>query len=554
MSENGETNLVTITVNGQEIEVPSGYSVLQAALDHGIWIPHFCFHPDIGIDGSCRMCLGELEGGPPKLVPTCTLRAADGMVVRTDTERVRIAVQGVLEFSLVNHPIDCPICDQAGECSLQNYYQEFGLHRSAVPLIDKVHKAKVKDLGKGVVLDAERCVLCGRCTRFLDQITGTGELRLHNRGDHTEITTFNGNGLQTDYSGNLVDVCPVGALTSRDFRFKQRVWFLKPTRSVCAGCATNCSLRIDHADGRIYRFKPRRNSHINASWLCDFGRMSYKEVARDRLTAPLLRDNGKMGAIPWEKALDWTARRIREARENPADILAIATPALVTEELFVFKRFATEILNTPNIDYRVSSTCEDPAVPADELLRRADPYPNSRGAELLGLVPGADGVGVADAAGRKFKLIYVLAAHRLQGDRLEMIKALLESAETVIMHAAQDCELLQLADLVLPVSMWPEKAGTFVNYAGRLQRLEQAVERPGEAESTGHALCLVGEKLDQPLCDSSSAAIFAAMAETVEVFRGIEWQSIGETGVQLPGFAPQVPPASRVSVAPQLVG
>jgi NADH-quinone oxidoreductase subunit G len=567
LSDNGDSKLVTISVNGQDIEVPAGYPVIQAALDHGILIPHYCYHPDIGIDGNCRMCLGELEGAP-KLVPTCTLRAADGMKIRTDTERVRGAVRAVLEFILVNHPIDCPICDQAGECKLQDYYADFGMHRSQVPLEAKVHKAKVKELGKGIVLDAERCVLCSRCTRFTDVVTGTHELRFEHRGSHSEITTFDGQGLESDYSGNLADLCPVGALTSRDFRFKKRVWFLESAQSICDGCSTNCSVRADQDDNRIYRLVPRRNSFVNASWMCDAGRLSYREVERDRLLEPLLRERGELTTITWEKALSWAARRIRETRDDGDAILAIATPAVTNEELFLFKRFATEILHTANIDYRVSGACEDPSVLADELLLRTDRLPNSRGAEVLGLVPGEGGIGLAEAAasGRSFKLVYVLGAHRLggpwmggdwmagaAGDRLAALRKLLDDAESVIVHAAQACELVEAADLVLPVTLTPEKTGSFTNHAGRVQRVEQAVEPPAEAVADGGVLCLIGEKLDQPLGEADAPQVFAQIAAAVDAFRGIEWDGIGETGVQLAGMAAEVPKVTKLSVAPQLV-
>ncbi|MGD8393951.1 MAG: 2Fe-2S iron-sulfur cluster-binding protein [Candidatus Eiseniibacteriota bacterium] len=553
MSDNGDTKLITIEVNGRTLRVPEGYPVIQAALDNGILIPHYCYHADIGIDGNCRMCLGELEGGPPKLVPTCTLRAQDGMKVRTDTERVREAVQGVLEFILVNHPIDCPVCDQAGECKLQDYYVDFGMHRSHVPLEDKVHKRKVVELGRGIVLDAERCVLCSRCTRFTDAVTGTRELRFQNRGNHTEITTFDGQGLESDYSGNLADLCPVGALTSRDFRFKKRVWFLQSARSACDGCATNCSIRIDQDENVIYRYVPRRNTHVNASWMCDHGRVSYREVGRERLEAPLLRDGDALTEIPWEKALGWVSRRIREARETPAGILAIATPAVMTEELFLFQRFAARILGTPNLDYRVSSTCENPSELEDALLYRRDHYPNSRGAAALGLVPDTGGVGLADAAGRTFKLVYLLGAHRLEGDRLPAIRSLLEAADAVVMHSAQRCELLELADLVLPVAMTPEKAGTLVNHAGRVQRLEQAVTAPGEATTDGRALALIGEKLDEPLGDDTAAAVFAEITAAVEAFGGLDWNTLGDTGRQLRGTTAELPRVSAISPAPQLV-
>lgn len=551
------TEKVTITVNGRELSVPAGYPVIQAALDHKIHIPHFCYHPDLGVDGNCRMCLGEVEGAP-KLAATCTLRATQGMKVRTDTPRVHEAVRGVLEFILINHPIDCPVCDQAGECGLQDFYAQYGLYNSRVRLEDKVRKRKVVDLGPMIVLDSERCVLCSRCVRFVDKVDGTREIRFKQRGNHTEITTFEDQPLTSGYAGNLADICPVGALTSKDFRFKMRVWFLQGTPSVCDVCSTGCSMRIDHHNQQIYRLIPRRNSAVNASWMCDEGRMSFKRVATTtRLQAPFLRENGKRTIIPWEKALDLTARRIREAREPAGEILAIATPAVTTEELYLFGKFARSVLKTPHIDYRVSSTTEKPSEMEDGVLRRRDRFPNSHGAALLDLIPEPGGTGIvaAAAAKRAFKLVYLLGADRLaDSDRLPAIRSILEQAGTVIAHAAHDSELLELCDLVFPVTMSAEKRGTFVNHDGRVQRIEPAVPPPGETEPDGRVLAFIAEKLSEPIGTHDPALVFAEMAGRAPAFRGLAFGQLGDTGRQATGVQATVPRVTEISVAPQLVG
>jgi NADH-quinone oxidoreductase subunit G len=478
------------------------------------------------------------------------------MKVRTDTPRVKEAVRAVLEFILINHPIDCPVCDQAGECGLQDFYAEYGLYQSHVRLEDKVRKRKVVDLGPMIVLDSERCVLCSRCIRFVDKVDGTREIRFKQRGNHTEITTFEDQPLTSRYAGNLADICPVGALTSKDFRFKMRVWFLTGTSSVCDVCATGCSMRIDHHNQQIYRLVPRRNSAVNASWMCDEGRMSYKRVAMaTRLRAPYLRENGKRTIIPWEKALDLAARRIREAREPAGEILAIATPAVTTEELYLFGKFARAVLKTPHIDYRVSSTTEQPSELEDGVLRRLDRFPNSRGAALLGLVPGPGGTGIVAATERSFKLVYLLGADRLsESDRLPQIRAILERAGTVIAHAAHDSELLDLCDLVFPVTMAPEKRGTFVNHGGRVQRIEPAVAPPGETEPDGRVLAFIAEKLSEPIGVHDPAAVFAELAGRVPAFLGLAFGQLGDTGRQVAGISAPTPRVTEISVARQLVG
>ncbi len=564
-------------MNGRDLAVPPGYPVIQAALDQKIHIPHFCYHPDLGIDGNCRMCLGELEGAP-KLVATCTLRAAQGMKVRTDTPRVREAVRGVLEFILINHPIDCPVCDQAGECGLQDFYADYGLYNSRVRLEDKVRKRKVVDLGPMIVLDTERCVLCSRCIRFSDKVDGTHEIRFKQRGDHTEITTFEDQPLTSRYAGNLADICPVGALTSKDFRFKMRVWFLKSAPSVCDVCANGCSMRIDHQGNRIYRQVPRRNSAVNASWMCDEGRLAGKRVAAPtRLAVPVLGEKGgKRTPIPWEKALDLAARRIREAREPVGQILAVATPAVTTEELYLFGKFARMVLRTPHIDFRVSSTNEKPSESEDGILRRRDRFPNSTGAALLGLTPGEFGAaaeaggpeaaagsvasavataGLAEAMSRPFKLVYVLAADRLEeADRLPAIRSILERAGIVIAHAAHDTELLDLCDLVFPVTMNAERRGTLVNHSGRVQRIEPAVAAPGEAEPDGRVLTFIAEKLEEPLGVYDPVAVFAEMAARIPAFHGLVFNQLGDQGRQANGTEPAPPRVTEIAVAPQLVG
>src|SRR5205085_1397244 len=227
-------------LNDQEIEAQPGQTIIQAAEDHGMEIPHYCYHPDLPIDGNCRMCLVEVEK-MPKLTPACTTVVSEGMVVRSANERVKTAVRGVLEFLLINHPVDCPVCDQAGECRLQDYYMVYGLHTSEIAPSLKVRKSKAVDLGP-VMLDQERCVECSRCVRFFETVTKTGELQFFGRGDHVRIGTINNERLNNPYSGNVAEICPVGALTDHDFRFKARVWFLHSTDSVCGGCSTGCNV------------------------------------------------------------------------------------------------------------------------------------------------------------------------------------------------------------------------------------------------------------------------------------------------------------------------
>src|ERR1051326_4619980 len=274
----------TLTIDGKEIEVPGGTNLIEAARRLGIEIPHYCYHPGLTIAGQCRLCMVDIEKTPRPTI-ACNTQAADGMVIHTDTERVRDTRRSIMEFHLINHPLDCPVCDQAGECFLQIYYMKHGLYDPRMK-DEKVHKPKAVPLGPHVMLDAERCILCSRCVRFCDEITGTGELGIFNRGDHSEIGLFPGRDLVNNYSANVVDICPVGALTDRDFRFQVRVWYLDTAKSICTGCARGCNIdvhvnrrRPHHAEGRrVARFKPRFNAEVNAWWLCDIGRYGFHAV------------------------------------------------------------------------------------------------------------------------------------------------------------------------------------------------------------------------------------------------------------------------------------
>src|SRR5262249_23107699 len=335
------------TIDGKELEAPAGTTVIKAAADAGIDIPHFCWHPDLAVDGNCRMCLVEIEK-MPKLQIACNTQVTEGMVVRTESEKAREAHRTTLEFLLVNHPIDCPVCDQAGECYLQDQYMDVGLHESKVEIEEKVKKRKVVDLGP-IMLDAERCVLCSRCLRFERDVTGTNTFEFRNRGDHTQITTFEERPVTHNYAGNLADVCPVGALLSHDFRFKMRVWFLKEHDSVCPGCSTGCNIYVDERDGEVQRLRPRRNPDVNKSWMCDIGRASYKEIALEtRVRGARVKDAAGSSAVPLAAALDAVAVRLKEAGAASA---FVATPEATNEDLFAFRRLAEAVGG--KLDFRV---------------------------------------------------------------------------------------------------------------------------------------------------------------------------------------------------------
>ena len=516
-----------LTINGISVDAPEGVTILEAARSIGVEIPHYCYHPKLSIAGNCRMCLVEVEKFP-KLQISCNTFATEGMVVRTDTEKVRKAVTGVLEFLLIHHPVDCPICDQAGECGLQDYYMEYGLHKSRYPLEDKVHKKKVQDIGGQIVLDAERCILCSRCVRFLQEVTRTGELEFFHRGDHSEIAIFPGKPLSNHYTGNLADICPVGALTSKDFRFKCRVWFLKSAESICPGCAHGCNVLADFKGEILYRFRPRRNDAVNDSWMCDFGRLEYKKANEFRLLTPVFRENGTRTAASWESVLYTATSRLREAVEahGPEAVAVIASPQLSNEELFLVRKLAEEILRTPNLAFTSRTPGE---TVSDDFLIREDKNPNSRGAQLLGISEERfDGIVRRISEGKIRALLFF--GNQL-GDLSDGETALLlQNVPFVAQVGTNEGPVYRSAHAVLPCASFAERGGTFTNQAGRVQRFRMAFPPRGKARTGIEILNGLAVRLGTEWNFTGEGPVFKALAESCPPFAGMSYESIGPGG------------------------
>ena len=524
------------TINGREVEVPAGATVIQAALRLGIHVPHFCWHPDLPVDGNCRMCLVEVEK-MPKLQIACNTVVTDGMVVQTGSEKAVQAHRTTLEFLLVNHPIDCPVCDQAGECYLQDQYMEHGLHDSEVEIEEKVKKRKLVDLGP-IMLDAERCVLCSRCIRFEREVTGTNSFEFVNRGDHTQISTFEGRPLTHGYAGNLADVCPVGALLSHDFRFKMRVWFLTGTDSICPGCSTGCNISVDHRDGDIQRLRPRRNVEVNRSWMCDEGRALYKQVGLPTrvIGARLKRDAGWEG-VTLDAALDAVMEWIRNAGHAAA---LLASPQATNEDLFAFRTLAETV--GAHLDFRVGDPHLRVRVREDKVLLRADRNPNTQGCLDLGLDrDGVDEIVKRCAQGQVRALL-------LQGPELLLNPAnapALAKVPFIAVMATHEGPELDLAHAVLPVAAWAEVEGTFTNFQRRVQRVKRAVPAPGGAPPRWALAAGLLRRLGHPFAAASPREVFAMLAAAVPDYAALDYKAVGSTGRALP-LPEDAAPAARV--------
>lgn len=507
--------MVKVKINGQELEVEEGLNLIEAARRAGVEIPHFCYHPGLGVDGNCRMCLIELDGVPKPQI-ACNTFTKEGLGFRTDTPRVKEMQRAVLEFLFLNHPLDCPICDQSGECYLQDYYMSNGQYESRLDTA-KVHKRKVQRIGPRVVLDAERCVLCTRCIRFCDEVTGTGELYIVNRGNRSEITTYPDRPLDNDYSLNTVDVCPVGALTSDDFRFKKRVWHLKTTRSVCTGCARGCNIYLEQDEGTVYRYRPRENLSVNRYWMCDHGRTTYAPLNEARLEV------GMKG----EQDLGFTeaTNSLRSILESAGpDTQILVSPQSSLETLYAAKRFARDVLGTA----RIVGANVRPAGPEDNLLRRADQNPNTSGLRKLGLEGD-----VPAALAKGGKLLIVVEDDPL-GFHPEW-KQSFAGFQRVLYFGPNENATSRAAQLALPLAPHSESEGTFVNCDDRLQRFWKAITPQGDALSGPELFALAARSLGKTFGWKGPRELWRDLAAEEAAFSGIDYDAIGDLGVTLSG-------------------
>jgi NADH-quinone oxidoreductase subunit G len=522
----------TVEIDGKKVTTPDGANLIQAAEQVGIEIPHYCYHPGLSISGNCRMCLVEIEK-MPKLQIACNTKVTEGMVVKTTSPKVKTAQAAVLEFILINHPIDCPICDQAGECKLQDYYMDYGQYHSKMPLEAKVEKEKVVDIGPHVVLDQERCILCARCTRFLDEVTKTSELGLFARGDHTYIDLFPGKRLENPYSVNVVDVCPVGALTAKDFRFKARVWYLEKAESICTKCANGCNIDVYHRRGQMYRFRPRYNPDVNQYWMCDEGRLWYKELQKEsRILRPLIREQEDFTPATWEQALTKVVDVVAQAKDQwGADAVAgIVGAKASNEEAYLFTRLLKEQVGTT----QVAGLSWSPADGfSDDFLIKADKNPNTRGLQALGLLNGGPtAASLLDAAEKgKVRTLLVFGADLGSAFDQQRLDVALTGVNVVIFDTDYS-GTTEYGDIILPIGTAPETAGTYTNFAGRVQRTMQAFASPGDVKSGWEALSALSGKLGGAEAVSISE-VFAELTAKVPAFAGMTYGKLGATGVML---------------------
>jgi NADH-quinone oxidoreductase subunit G len=519
--------MMNLTIDGREITVAEGTNLVEAAAAAGIEVPTYCYHPGLSVVGQCRICFVEVEG-MPRLVTACSTPAQPEMVVLTASERVREARAAVMEFLLENHPLDCPVCDQAGECGLQDYSVEHGL--DSTHMVDKRRTFpgfERRMIGPHVVQNQNRCIHCTRCIRFTTEIAETSDLTMKSRGNHSFIDTFDGRPFDNPWSACAADVCPVGALTVKEFRFRARVWHLEETSTICPGCSIGCNVLLGHLDGELHRFVPRENAEINGWWMCDYGRFLAEGLNRRTIDVPLERFGEGERRISWDGALAEVARWLREAPQP----LVIASANISNEGLFIVRRNLIEGAHMSVVVPVHGGEKRRIKNGHGTWVDSVDAHPNATGARHLDLTQ-------VDAANLESYLrdgsgpVLVLDAHAHPWLTTDAAASVMADRQVAVL-ARHRTPLVDAASIVLPVASWAETEGTYTSSSGRVQLARRALPPAGQARTTwevvyGLALQL-GLEQERAL---SPRILFAEMAAEIAAFSGMTWGRLEtETGM-----------------------
>jgi NADH-quinone oxidoreductase subunit G len=527
-------------VDGVEIEAKNGETILQACMRNGKFVPHYCYHPGLSIAGNCRICLVHTSKSMPpgKPVIACQTMAVEGDEVELNGPRTKAVREGVMEFLLINHPLDCPVCDQAGECDLQQYSFDYG--KTTSRFNEPKNQKPNKDFGPLVRFNGNRCINCTRCVRFCEEVTGTGELAQINRGDRNYIDIFPGMQLDNPLSACTADICPVGALLERDFIHKSRVWLLRGTKTTCAHCATGCNINAEWWNEKIQRLTPRENQAVNKWWMCDEGRLSYKEACSQ------LRLDGskkKRTAARFEDVMLEAADVVAKAIAAKKAVVGLATGYATNEELYSLKKLVEASGSTTPIGVLFA---KDGAAwkSKDGFEISSDRNPNRRGVELI---VGKDAEANVDKVREdldKGGVAVVIVLGGIPGGApwKNNIEASLRRAETIVYIGLGDGAIVERADYALAGAHWLEKDGTFVNRKGRLQRVRPAVPPPKDGRPDVDVLEQFALKAGLVTRAVSAAAIFKRLAAENSSFAGLDYSKVGEQGIPIAGAEDKMPP------------
>jgi NADH-quinone oxidoreductase subunit G len=509
-----DVKMVSLTIEGRPVTVPDGMSILEAAKTAGVLVPHYCYHPGLPVAGVCRMCLVEVEK-MPKLAPACATSVMEGQVVHVHSPKALEARKGVLEFLLINHPLDCPICDQAGECELQDY--TFAEGRADSRYREPKRFNPVEDFGGDVLYVQNRCILCTRCVRFMSDVAEEPVLNVSERGDRAFIGKAEGQDLTNPWAGNVIDLCPVGALLSKDFLNKARAWELDRAPTVCTGCSQGCNAVVETRDNVPVRLKPRPNDEVNHYYMCEVGRQTYREFARrDRADQPLVRVNGRLQEVDWQVAVSAAVRALSGQR-----VVVLASPNLSNETLFLLERLTAQLAGRGV--FRVVRGAAVPLPGVADLALREERAANASGARLLGFTEVASVEGTLQ---RGDALLVV-------GDALEGVadETLASLGGVVYVGTSIPTIVADRAMVVLPVTNTIEEEGTFTNLRGRVQRFLQGRTAPGVARPTWFALADLLTAAGSAVEYHVPSDVFDALALAHPAFAGLEYEALGLRGL-----------------------
>ncbi|MBN8706173.1 MAG: (2Fe-2S)-binding protein [Bacteroidetes bacterium] len=565
-----------VTIDTIEHEVNGKPTILELASKVGVEIPHFCYHPGLSISGNCRMCL--VEAGTPKMGPngveldadgkpvimwgpkpttSCSTPVSEGMVVKTGktSKVIEDAQKGVLEFILINHPLDCPICDQAGECPLQENTFKFGPEGSRFEF-EKNHKPKRVELGPNVMFDAERCINCTRCVRFSDEVAKAPQLTVIQRGDHNYIATFPGIELDNPYAMNVIDICPVGALTSKHFRFKSRVWEMSETDTICTGCANGCNVKMWVKNNEILRQTPRENQAVNQWWMCDEGRLGFKSLNENRVSGPQY----KGSELTWEAASNQLADSLKFVLAS--ELAVVVSPFATLEDNYAAIKFFKKLGVKTFVRYQHVKGQDD------HLLIKADKTPNQAALDLLEGIAGKFTAGeklAASIESGSVKGLVVIEENPFGNGLSESLKSKLS---VLVSFSTNWDETAKLADLVIPAASVAETIGTFINAKGIIQKVRPAkalklqnrslMRETGlsrwdkhawkydkwaqpthvtDAKPTWEVLESAASAVGVEVSFKSPEQIFSKAASEITVLKDVTYEKIGTAGVQLTSSA-----------------
>lgn len=524
--------MALVKIDGQELEMQRGETILNAAKRIGIEIPYYCYHPGMKIVASCRMCLVDMVGAP-KLVPGCSTTVGElppgkkiedkyDAVIFTENEKVTTARRAVLEFLLLNHPIDCPICDKAGECKLQDYTYEHGNHESRFAEIKRIPQRK--DLGPSIYLYTSRCIMCTRCVRFTEEISGTEELKVNHRGARAEIEVNPGKPLNNKMMGNVVDLCPVGCLIDKNEKFEGRVWNFVHTESVCPGCNKGCNttldtmkrqkLNLEELVDKVYRVRPRENMAVNQWWICDDGR--YHLNAQEKLTrilVPHTRKDNKLSETNWTAAMALVTEKIKAA--GSGSVAFIASPYASNEENYVFGKLAKSFGASLDVSKPLYGDTQTFKTDKNKypFTIESEKAPNYRGAkEVLGL---GDSKMEQTIAGKK--VVVLLGSHNIE---------LKTKPETLIVISHFEDAVTNQADIVLPGTIFTETSGTFTNKDGLVQKFNKAIQPAGESRPVWQIVLDIASALEHGSYYESVADITKEIKETVSSYSSLDMDKL----------------------------